>query len=89
MKTKVLFLASLAMLGATALKAQLNAGATTAPVANAILQATSTTKGFLPPSMATGQRDLISSPALGLLIYNTSTKLAYCTHGDNEENTLR
>jgi len=74
MKTKVLFLASMAILSVSALKAQLNVGATTAPDASAILQATSTTKGFLPPSMTTGQRDLITSPALGLLIYNTSTK---------------
>ena len=39
----------------------------------AILELTSTTKGFLPPRMTTEQRDLIATPAEGLMIYNTST----------------
>jgi hypothetical protein len=43
--------------------------------ASAVLQADSTTKGFLPPRMTTAQRDLISSPAAGLMIYNTSTNV--------------
>jgi hypothetical protein len=42
-------------------------------VACAILQADSTSKGFLPPRMTTAQRDLIGTPAAGLMIYNTST----------------
>jgi hypothetical protein len=37
------------------------------------LQVDSTTKGFLPPRMTTTQRDAISSPPAGLMIYNTST----------------
>ena len=41
--------------------------------ASAILQAASTTQGFLPPRMTTTQRNAISSPAAGLIIYNTST----------------
>ena len=41
--------------------------------ASAKLQVDSTTKGFLPPRMTTTQRDLISSPAEGLTIYNTTT----------------
>ena len=44
-----------------------------APVATALLELTSTSKGFLPPRMTTTQRDAISSPATGLMIYNTST----------------
>lgn len=40
---------------------------------SAILTLTSTTKGFLPPRMTTDERDAISSPALGLMIYNTTT----------------
>jgi hypothetical protein len=47
-------------------------GSTTAPVASAQLEVTSTTKGFLPPRMTTTQRDAISSPAAGLVIYNTT-----------------
>ena len=41
--------------------------------ASAILQADSTTKGFLPPRMTTAQRDAIASPAAGLTIFNTTT----------------
>jgi len=41
--------------------------------ASAILDLTSTTKGVLTPRMTTTQRDAITSPATGLLIYNTTT----------------
>jgi hypothetical protein len=44
-----------------------------APDASAQLDVTSTTRGFLPPRMTTTQRDAISSPAAGLVIYNTTT----------------
>ncbi len=47
---------------------------TTSNVASAILNVSSTTKGFLPPRMTTTQRDAISSPAAGLMIYNTTTR---------------
>ena len=40
---------------------------------SAILNVASTTRGFLPPRMTTAQRDLIATPAAGLLIYNTTT----------------
>jgi hypothetical protein len=46
---------------------------TSTPNAAALLDVTSTTKGFLPPRMTTTQRDAITSPPAGLLIYNTST----------------
>ena len=38
----------------------------------AMLDVSSTTKGFLPPRMTTAQRDAIVSPAPGLTIYNTT-----------------
>lgn len=41
--------------------------------AAAALQADSTSQGLLPPRMTTTQRDAISSPPAGLLIYNTTT----------------
>ena len=41
--------------------------------ASAQLDVASTTKGFLPPRMTTVQRDAISSPAAGLIVYNTTT----------------
>jgi hypothetical protein len=40
-------------------------------LASAILQADSTTKGFLPPRMTNAQRTSISSPAVGLMVYCT------------------
>ena len=46
---------------------------TSSPSATALLEVSSTTKGFLPPRMTTTQRDAISSPAAGLVIYNTTT----------------
>jgi len=44
---------------------------TTSPSASAILQADSTTRGFLPPRMTNAQRTAISSPAVGLIVYCT------------------
>jgi len=40
--------------------------------ASAILQVDSTTKGFLPPRMTTTQKNAISSPAAGLVVYDTT-----------------
>jgi len=48
------------------------ANATSAqPDASAILQADSTTQGFLPPRMTTGEKNAIASPAAGLMVYDT------------------
>jgi uncharacterized protein (TIGR02145 family) len=44
------------------------------PDDSAVLDVTSSTKGFLPPRMSTTERDAISNPADGLMIYNTSQK---------------
>lgn len=46
---------------------------TSADVPSAILNVNSTTKGFLPPVMSTTQRNAISAPATGLMIYNQTT----------------
>ena len=46
---------------------------TATPDASAKLDASSITKGFLPPRMTTTQRDAIASPAAGLIIFNTTT----------------
>lgn len=50
------------------------------PDVSAMLEVKSSDKGFLPPRMTTIQRDAISSPAEGLLIYNTTTQ---CYEGYN------
>jgi hypothetical protein len=44
---------------------------TTSISASAILQADSTTRGFLPPRMTNAQRTAIGSPAVGLIVYCT------------------
>lgn len=46
---------------------------TTNPDDSAMLDIASTTKGFLPPRMTTVQRDAITTPASGLLIFNNTT----------------
>ena len=40
---------------------------------SAMLELRSTSKGFLPPKMTTAQMNAISSPATGLMIYDTTT----------------
>lgn len=45
---------------------------TTSIHASAVLEVESTNKGFLPPRMSTEERNLISSPAIGLTIFNTT-----------------
>jgi hypothetical protein len=47
---------------------------TASPNASAILDITSTTKGFLTPRMTTTQKNAISSPAVGLQVYDTDLK---------------
>ncbi len=51
-----------------------NGFGTTIPEASAALEVASTTKGFMPPRMTISQRDDITSPAAGLLIYNTTDR---------------
>jgi hypothetical protein len=43
-----------------------------ADIASAILHVTSTTKGFLPPRMTTTQKNAITSPAAGLIVYDST-----------------
>jgi hypothetical protein len=52
-----------------------------APVASAILDIKSVTKGLLIPRMTTTQRNAISSPATGLMVYDTSLGFIYVYKG--------
>lgn len=49
--------------------------------ASAVLEAVSTTKGFLPPRMTATQGSAISSPTEGLMIYVTDTNGTFTTKG--------
>ena len=51
---------------------------TTSVNGSALLHLSSTTRGFLPPSMTAAQRDAISTPSSGLTVYNSETnKIQY------------
>ena len=55
---------------------------TTVPAANALLDVSSTTKGFLPPRMTSDQMAAIANPVEGLMVYNTTQQcLAYYSKG--------
>ncbi len=73
---KYYILLSGAMLAATLqTQAQTKIGGTGAPDGSAMLEVTGGTgnnKGILPPRLTTVQRDAITSPATGLMIYNTT-----------------
>lgn len=49
----------------------INKGASQNPVASATLELVSTSRGFLPTRMTTAQKNAISSPATGLIVYDT------------------
>jgi hypothetical protein len=53
------------------------------PDASAILELSSTTKGFAPPRMTTLERDAILNPVISLLIFNLTTSLYNYWNGLN------
>lgn len=54
---------------------------TNTPQASAILDVSSTDKGFLPPRMTTTQRNAINDKVAGLMIYNTTTSCVEMYNG--------
>ena len=62
---------------------------TSSPNASALLDVASTSKGFLPPRMTTAQRDAITSPVVGLTIYNTTKNTTECFNGSEWYSTSR
>ncbi|OMQ13118.1 hypothetical protein [[Flexibacter] sp. ATCC 35103] len=72
---KKLLLLFLILLSLT-VNAQIGIGTTT-PNASSILDVTSTTKGMLTPRMTTAQRNAITTPADGLMVYDTDLKVFY------------
>jgi hypothetical protein len=57
-------------------------------VPSAIVDFSSTTKGFLPPRMTTTQRNAIVSPVTGLTIYNTDTGWVQTNQSNTHRNAL-
>lgn len=53
----------------------------TAHNASAVLDVQSTTRGLLPPRMTTTQKNAISSPAAGLVVYDSTTNKLCCYNG--------
>jgi hypothetical protein len=51
------------------------------PHEDAMLDVSSSTKGFLPPRMTTAERDAILTPPAGLMIYNLDTDCANMFNG--------
>ena len=74
MKQFFTFLAAVLLTAITS--AQVGVGTTT-PDASSALDITSTTKGLLIPRMTETQRDAISSPATGLMIYQTDGTVGF------------
>jgi hypothetical protein len=71
----IVAIASALLLNSEFLNAQVGIG-TVAPNASAALDVTATNKGFLPPRVAltsTADASTITSPATGLLVFNTAT----------------
>jgi hypothetical protein len=69
------------------INAQVGIGVST-PNASAQLEVSATNKGFLPPRMDSTARNAIASPAIGLTIYNTSSKAFECYNGTGWYSTV-
>ena len=80
MKNKIKFLAVLALLTVGFANAQVGVGTTT-PDGSAVLDVSSTTKGLLLPRLDGTQRDAMSLPATGLMIFNTSSNAVQFNSG--------
>jgi hypothetical protein len=77
MNTKKLFLSAIVVLLFSGISnAQVGIGTNT-PSPSAQLDVASTERGFLPPRMTSAQRDLIATPATGLLIFQTDNTPGY------------
>ncbi len=70
------FLFAFMMLNTATLSAQVGIGTVT-PHASSVLDVTSTTQGMLTPRMTTAEKNAITSPANGLMVFDTTLKGFY------------
>ena len=81
-------LIALMLLFTSTIFAQVGVGTTT-PASSAMLEVSSTTKGFLPPRLTSTERDAITNPAEGLIIYNkTVGKIQVCVKNSSTVSQL-
>jgi hypothetical protein len=64
-----------AVAGTKSFSSSVAVGTAVAPVSSAVMEVASTTKGFLPPRMTAAQRDAISAPATGLVLWCTNCSI--------------
>lgn len=84
LKLIAVFTLAICLLSVPELNAQVGISTTSiTPNSSSILELRSTTLGFLPPRMTTTERDAISSPATGLVVYNTTTNLLNFYNGSS------
>jgi hypothetical protein len=67
--------------GDTTQGGSISIGTGSAAVASAMLELSSTTKGFLCPRMTTTQKNAIATPAAGLVVYDSTTNKLCCYNG--------
>ena len=77
MKVTIIFIAAILIASGTfAQSVGINSDGS-APSSSAMLDVKSTTKGFLAPRMTAEQKAAITSPATGLLVYQTDASAGY------------
>lgn len=81
------FAVAIVLLASTGLYAQTGIGTLT-PDPSSVVDITSTTKGLLIPRMTTAERNNIASPAVGLLVFDTTTNTLYVNDGGWQESAL-
>jgi hypothetical protein len=74
--------------GAITAGGKIIAGASSASSTSAVMEANSTTQGFLPPRLTTTQRDSITTPVEGLTVWNTTNKQLEVYDGSYWRNML-
>jgi hypothetical protein len=74
--------------GELAISNTISGGGSITMIASAVLQADSTTKGFLPPRMTSTQRTAIATPAEGLIVFQTDGTIGLYVYANSTWRTL-